>query len=241
MLICSLIFSILICFGIPILGFLIIRKQQKGIGRAFLVGMLTFTVSQVCLRIPILTYVLPNFMWFNIMQMDIFISGLFLGGTAALFEEGARWISMRFLLKDRYSLYHGLAFGLGHGGIEAILLVGINMLVYLVMVLTGNGSLTSASAGNIFMGGVERVSAIAFHIGASLIIMYGFSIGKSLRGLAAAFLLHTIFDASVVILSSQYGVDVVIIEVIIAVFGLLVLLAGLYLYKRERLKQEYSI
>lgn len=88
----SLLIVILICFGIPFGGMIIIGRKQKGVWKFFLAGLVAFTVSQICIRIPVLNLVLPHFAWFKAMQENAWLYGLFLGLTAGLFEEGARWI-----------------------------------------------------------------------------------------------------------------------------------------------------
>ena len=45
--------------------------------------------------------------------------------TSGLFEESTRWIVMRYWAKRVRTWEEGVGFGLGHGGIEALLLLGI--------------------------------------------------------------------------------------------------------------------
>ena len=59
-----LLFNTLICFGIPIIGLLLLRKRAEFVIRPFLFGMAAFFVSQILIRIPLLQFVLPNFKWF---------------------------------------------------------------------------------------------------------------------------------------------------------------------------------
>ncbi len=236
MLVVSLLTGILICFGVPIGGLVILltRHKKKGVGLAFLWGALAFFVSQMLIRVPILQLVLPGMAWYAVLQLDPWAYGLFLGFTAGLFEEGARWIAMRWLLMGRTERVHGLAFGLGHGGIEAMLLVGVNFLVILVLVLAGQGSLFPLEAGGVFLGGVERLYACAFHVGASLLVMYGIRRGRQVLWLGIAILLHTLMDAAIVILGRAFGVGVLGIEFFGAVVGLLTLALGLGVYAREK-------
>lgn len=230
MLIVSLLFGIFVCFGIPMGGLIWLKRSKKGMGRDFLAGALAFTISQIIIRSPILTLVLPRFAWFQVMQYNPWIYGLFLGGTAALFEETARWIAMRFCMKGRNELGNGFSYGLGHGGIEAMLLVGINLIAGLGLVLTGNGSLFPVGGGNIFIGSIERLFAMVFHIGASLLVLYGIKIGKQGRYLLLAILLHTILDAASVVLPAVFGVGTIGIEVYLIIMALITLTLGIWLY-----------
>lgn len=236
MLIISLLGAILVCFGIPIGGILLLNRNKKGLGKSFFIGVLAFTVSQIVIRIPILTLILPKFMWFQIMQTQPVLYGLFLGLTAALFEEGARYIGMRYFLKNKWQLENGIAFGLGHGGIEAMLIVGLNYIVILAFLITGNNALVPAvfTPGAVCMGGIERLFAICFHTGASLLVMYGLYMKKPGIFLTAAILLHTICDAAIVILPQMFGVSTIGIEVFFAIFATASLIVGIWLYKYKK-------
>ena len=88
MLIASLIFGSLICFGVPVGGLIILLRRKKGAGKAFFLGMLAFSVSQLGIRIPVLQLLLPRWVWFHVLQLYPWAYGLFLGLTAGVFEEG---------------------------------------------------------------------------------------------------------------------------------------------------------
>ncbi len=233
MLVVSLLFGIIVCFVLPIAGLIFLRIRKKGTGKAFLFGMLAFTISQFVIRIPILTLLLPQYAWFTILAMQPWKYGIFLGLTAGVMEEGARWIAIRFFLKDKTNIEHGLAFGLGHGGIEAMVLVGINLVVSLIMIIVGQGDLLPATPFMAFLAGYERLFTIGFHIGASLLVMYGIRVGKEIRYVIAAIILHTVMDAAVVILSAVYNVSSVGIEIYGTVMAVITLALGIYVYCRK--------
>ncbi len=234
MLLASLIIGIVICCGLPVAGLAFLMRRRKGTGKAFAWGVAAFVVSQLFIRIPILQLVLPNFGWFAVMQLYPWRYGLFLGLTAGLAEETARWIAIRYFLKGKNTLEHGLAFGLGHGGIEAILLVGLNMVAAVVMVLTGQGAQFPADGGSVLLAGVERLFAMAFHVGASLLILYGVRTGSSVWYWTLAVALHGVLDAAVVILPAVFGVGVLGIELWAAVFGSLTLALGVWLCQKRK-------
>mgnify|MGYP001107160910 CR=1 FL=1 len=228
----SLIVGIMICYALPIVGLVILMRKRKGAGKAFVWGALAFVVSQLLIRIPILQLVLPNFQWFAVMQLYPWKYGLFLGLTAGLAEETARWIAARCFLRGKDTLGHGLAFGLGHGGIEAMLLIGPNMIAGTVMVLTGQTALFPADGVSVLVAGAERIFAMSFHIGAALLVLYGVRAGRGFRYWALAVALHTVMDAAVVIMPREFGVGVMGLEVYAAVLGGLTLALGIYLYRR---------
>lgn len=243
MLTAGLIFIILVCFCIPIGGMIFVKKKWMGEWRLFFIGALAFFISQICIRIPILTLVLPQFPWFQVLSFQPWAYGLFLGGTAALFEEGARWIAMALMERRRgrrsnmeteglACLKDGVVFGLGHGGIEAMLLVGLNAVVLLVMAVTGLQSLP-ADAGSAFAAGAERIFTLTFHIGASVIMMYGVRMGKAGRCFLLAFILHMALDASVVVLPAVFLTGTAGIELLAAAFGAATLGIGIFLCRNR--------
>ena len=69
---------------------------------------------------------------------------------------------MRWFLK-RKTYFNGIIFGFGHGGIEALLLVGLPVVIHMNM----------ASHTQLFLSGVERLCAMAIHVCLSLIVLIG--------------------------------------------------------------------
>ena len=126
-------------------------------------------------------------------QNQIFwINLLILSVTSGLFEETARYIVFRWLAKDARRWQDGVMFGAGHGGIEAILLVGGAAINGVVLLSTADTLLAQMEAVNPEQVDVlaaqidllrniawwqplltvwERVLAITFHIAASLWVL----------------------------------------------------------------------
>src|SRR5579859_1211727 len=50
---------------------------------------------------------------------------IFLGVSAGCFEELARFVAMRFVMKTARTGAHALAFGAGHGGVESLIFGGL--------------------------------------------------------------------------------------------------------------------
>ena len=239
MLVFSLLIGIILFYIVPVVGAVVLMRRKKGAGRAFLFGILAFSVSQLLMRVPILTVVLPRFAWFGVLQLSPWAYGIFLGLTAGLFEEIARWIAIHFFLKGRTDFEHGLAFGLGHGGIENMALIGPNYIATLITVLAGQGALLGDIGGaSVFISVGERLYAVAFHVGASLLVMNGIRKGRALLYLLAAVVLHTVMDAAVVILPTVFGAGVAGVEIWGAVVGILTLLLGVLCYRGKGGKLE---
>lgn len=241
MLVLSLAVGIVVCCFLPIGAACFLGRRKKGAVKAFLIGALAFIVSQMLVRLPILQLVLPRFTWYALLPLHPWGYGLFLGLTAGLFEEGARWIAVRYFLKGQRCVEHGLAFGLGHGGVEAMLFVGLNLIAGLALVIAGQGALFPADAGSVLTAVAERVFAIAFHVGASLLVMYGVREGKALLYWAVAVALHTALDAAAVILPKVFGVGILGVELWAAALGGTALVWGILVYRRRRSSAAFDV
>lgn len=224
--------DVILCFGIPIIGVILLAKRSKRVLKPFLIGMAAFIVSQLLIRIPIISYVLPNFTWYLLLQQNIYLYGIFLGLTAGLFEEIARLIFMKRFLKNRTRLEDGLAFGLGHGGIEAMVFVGVNSLVTMFVSPMGYYDLSDIGYLALLTAGVERIFAITFHVGASLIILYGIRTKRAGRYTILAILLHAIVDSMAVILPTAFGLSSFGLEVFVMLVSCLLLAFACHLFIR---------
>ena len=236
--------SLIVCVALPVVPFIVMQAKKQRIGRAFLFGVLAFFVSQIVLRIPLLQLIGQTF-WFQTLSMNRVLYGLFLGITAGLFEEFARFLACGLLLKRNRRYVDAVAFGFGHGGIEAVLLAGLPLLNSLIMIVAMNkGTLDSlvgpAQAEAIAkqlstltplmasLGGVERILAVSTHLGLSILVFTGFVRNKPWRYLLIAILLHAVVDASVVIVPAYVNMDALGLEAMVAVFALALLAWGLW-------------
>lgn len=197
--------SALVCLFAPTaLAIWMIRKRGAKLW-AFLLGAIVFAVFQILTRIPLLG-LLQNTAWFTLFtatQPVLYI--LLLAFTAGLFEEVGRFAGLQLLqlvnkkLSLKLNIFtweNAFAFGLGHGGIEAFYLVGINYAVFFVQALGGQhaAEMLGTPASYFLLGGVERVLAVAMHIGFTMLVFYAVKHRKPLY-LLAAIGAHTLVDA----------------------------------------------
>jgi uncharacterized membrane protein YhfC len=159
-------------------------------------GALVFVVSQCVLRLP---WQIPLGIWIGPrIHGSTWLSFAWIAAssfTAGLFEEVGRWGGYRWLVKKERSFRTGVMFGLGHGGIESMLLVGLSLfgtLVTYVLVAAVPSllklppeahdkvvtSLSSVHAGDFVAGVVERVMAMTFHVACSLVVLRCFLRGS---------------------------------------------------------------
>lgn len=211
----GLIFTTMISFGLPLVALLYAVWKKHYI--PYMLGVLAFVVSQILIRIPILNYVngtSTNFQMFSVMQPVLFV--LLLSLSAGIFEEIARFIAMRYFMKQR-DWQSGFLFGAGHGGIEAVLIVGIPVISLLLsQTVIQNG-------GSYYFSGIERIFAMVLHIGLSIIVLQAV-VQKKFRYVVYAILIHGVANAlaSIILLYVQGKSGIILSEVSIAICALFV-------------------
>lgn len=239
----ALLTTAVVCFMFPVIVTFFIRKKQRGYIGPIIAGALAFFLFQMVIRIPIITSVLPSFGWYN--ESNEIVVMIVLALTAALFETFGRWFTMKFLLKDRLSYYTGILHGVGHGAIEALLLVAINFVIYALFALQLNqggldafmeqfaGStseviesmknladiIMNESSWTFLLSGYERVMTMIIHIGLSLLMMQGLVTKKVMKFSLITIGLHFLLDFGVQILP-YYGVDIILVEGFVTLFAI---------------------
>lgn len=196
------------------LGLFIFAFIKRIYLKPLLLGAACFTVSQVLLRIPLLQLLSKSSDFLLFEGTQPLLSGLLLALSAGLFEETGRLIFMKIGLPKQNSWSTGLWFGLGHGGIEAVLFYGLSVLM-----------IPAPQAGaSLLIGGVERIFAMLLHVGLSLLVLYGVQ-KRQKRFYFIAVLLHTLVDSLVTIIPLYTQNSLLLIE------GALILTSiGLFLY-----------
>ncbi len=178
------------------------------------------------------------------------------GGLAAgVFEETGRFLSMKFLMKKEPSApLPGVAYGIGHGGVEMLIIFGITMINNLVIsALINSGQtdvifskvpdeaveqlrsqldqLQTIGVGTLIIGIWERFSALVLHLGLSMMVWVAVRKGgKWLWLFPAAIALHAIVDAGAVLLQKSAGM--VPLELIVTSEAIAVAAIGYMLSKK---------
>lgn len=215
----SIIVTLFICLCLPAILAVIMIVRRKASWKAFVLGIAVFSVFQIFTRIPILG-ALQNTAWFILFsQTNTIAYILILAFTAGLFEEGGRFIGMRFFMQKELSWNNGVAFGLGHGGVEAFVIAGLPILIGL---LSKDASIAATPPSMMLTAGLERALAVTLHIGMTMLVLYSIKCRK-IRFLVYAVLFHMAVD-SVALLSLPFGSNIWISEGYVAVFAALSIL-----------------
>lgn len=215
--------------AVPIcLSIWLIRKHHARLS-TILIGAGTFIVFALVLESIMHQLVLKGPHGSAIMDNTLLFA-LYGGLAAGIFEETGRFISMKFLMKKEPSApLPGVAYGIGHGGMEMLIVFGITMvsnLVLSIMINAGQADsiismvpenaiaqvqaqfeqLQTIGAGTWLLGLLERISALAIHLGLSMMVWVAVRKGgRWLWLFPAAILLHASVDAGAVLLQKSVG------------------------------------
>lgn len=252
---------------IPIgLGIYLTRRFNQN-WRLFWIGGLTFVASQIG-HIPFNAYLL-NPMLRQILPRvpegtgQMVVAALFVGLSAGLWEEIARYIAYARFIPDVRSWQKGLLFGAGHGGIEAMILGFLAFMSFLNLFALSGRDLSqlvpaeqvslvqqqveyywSMPWPNSLLGAVERLFAIPLHLACALLVLQSFT-RKQVFWVWLAIGWHALVDAIVVFLVQvwrPYTWSAYAIEGILGILALVsvVIIFRLYQPEPEEPKQEIS-
>jgi uncharacterized membrane protein YhfC len=205
--------TLLLSLFFPIVLAVWFCRKYKAPATTVLLGALTFLIFQLVLRLPLLQILQPFYPGKNpdLQGWNLVKYSFFLSFTAALFEEGGRVLICSLFLKRKKNWPHAVALGIGHGGFEAMSLVGLTYISNLVMMAlinlglldavndpTGALSqtvvlLTETPSIMFLLAGIERVLAMILHIGFSVLVVYGLA-SRNYRYVFYAFSAHFILN-----------------------------------------------
>lgn len=231
----GIIFSLCISIALPVVLLIVVHKKTKARMAMAGIGAATFFLFAMVLEQILHAVVLG--VGGERITGNIWIYGLYGGLAAGLFEEVGRFVAMRFAMKKQLNLPNALMYGVGHGGIEAILIVGLASVSNLVTSIMINAGTLEASLGALdqatkeatltqlsalwttpsyqfFLSGIERIVAVTLHIALSVLVFQAVKLGKK-RYWFLAFAIHAGVDFATVIAANY--LNLVLVEVMLAV------------------------
>ena len=231
----GIIFSLCISIALPVVLLIVVHKKTKARMAMAVIGAATFFLFAMVLEQILHAVVLG--VGGERITGNIWIYGLYGGLAAGLFEEVGRFVAMRFAMKKQLNLPNALMYGVGHGGIEAILIVGLASVSNLVTSIMINAGTLEASLGALdqatkeatltqlsalwttpsyqfFLSGIERIVAVTLHIALSVLVFQAVKLGKKFYWFLA-FAIHVGVDFATVIAANY--LNLVLVEVMLAV------------------------
>jgi uncharacterized membrane protein YhfC len=241
----------------PVAGW--VAGRRLGVGwRYFWFGALVFFVSQIVTRVPLVqvgqALLTDALRTSTVLQWTWLLA---LSYSAGLFEESGRWLGYRWLFRPEERTWRpAVMYGLGHGGLESMVLIaGLGALSLAGLLAASSADLSQVPpeqreaiaaqlaavaeqpAWSPLLGAWERLSAIALHVGLSLIVLRAFR-RAAWVWLLAAILCHGTVNAVAVGLIQVMGgtantAGLLLVELVITLMAVAVLWVGLRLRDRE--------
>jgi uncharacterized membrane protein YhfC len=236
---------------LPIVAWIIFTRRFNLSWKLVLAGGLTFIASQIP-HIPLVTALAPV-----MAKNSLLVNAITLGLLAGIFEETARYILFKFILKNARTWKEGILVGLGHGGTEALILGVLAAIAFVTML--GYRAIDMSTVPGIpadqvelakqqvaaywavepyipLIGFLERVFAMCLHVGLSVMVLFAIAKNKPLW-FWIALLWHALVDAVAVFTIQSLGV--LAVEGIVAVMAGFTLLVALWL--RPRFADETAL
>lgn len=219
---CILTFFISLVLPLGLFVFLGLRYRRQGMASAWLLGAAGFFIFQMVIRIPLLNFLSGKLEFVRFAQDHLVLYGLALAFSAGLFELGGR-LAAAWAMRKNLTYPRAVAAGLGHGGIEAVLLVGVTYitnLVFMILIQTGGFDaliaqaqdpalaasleesrtlLLSTGAGLFLLAGLERLLTMICHTALSVLICWGWANRRLLPCCGLCLVIHLLLDSLVLV------------------------------------------
>lgn len=176
--------------------------------------------------------------------------------AAGGFEETGRLAAYKTLMKNHYSTKNAVFMGIGHGGFEAVILLGLNMLAYFAMAvyigIVGNieqflvqnspiptetvteqvKAVLQIGIGDVFLSVYERIIAMVFHICMSVWVYKAVSQKGKIWFYPAAIVTHAVLDLFAVLYQVKILTNLAAVYVPMTVFVGIIVFVTVKLIKK---------
>lgn len=219
----------------PLVALAWFRRKTKVSFRPALFGAATFFVFALMLEQLLHYAVFTNYP--SIRENAVAFTA-YASLAAGIFEECGRYFTYSFFLKRNREWKDGVAFGIGHGGMESLMVGGLGMIgIIITALMLNDGSimttpltseqktqlndlrtqLTETGWPYFLLGGIERTMAFVVQIGLSLMVLLSVR-RRKINLLIAAILLHALLDVGAALYQAKV-LHILAVELIVLVFA----------------------
>ena len=250
--------------ALPLIAAIIWCKNKHEPFTTVLIGAATFLLFAIVIEKPLQALVIsldsPVSQFVNARPI---LWGIIVGFFPGVFEETGRFVAFKTVLRKRTQRETGLSHGIGHGGFEAMFILGITYIEYFVFaVMLNAGSffeqmiepvkdtltpdvmkqitdiveqITTFSAATMGVALLDRLIAVLYHIGASIMVFYAVKDKKKWWLYPLSILIHTVIDGFLGLqLAGVFELSNAANEIIFAVEALAVFFGTFFLlYKKD--------
>lgn len=235
----ALVIGAILAFGIPIAAVIVFKVKNREVWLpSALIGAGTFIAFALILEQILHAIMLP------VVQNSVLLYTVYGALAAGVFEETGRFVAYKTLMKNHLSVKNGVMMGIGHGGIEAIIIVGLTFFSYAALTIMVNSqglepvielltagspdaveptrtqleALTQMGFGNVAISLYERLLAMTFHVCLSVIVFHSVAKKGKLWLYPLAVLLHAAMDVPAALYQTGALPSVMFVEILMTVF-----------------------
>ncbi|MCL1803534.1 MAG: YhfC family intramembrane metalloprotease [Eubacteriaceae bacterium] len=233
-----------ICFALPIILYLIFKSYYNIKFFPAVLGAAVFVVFALGLEQLFHALVLGSESGAAFMQNSPYAFAAYAGLAAGVFEETGRFAAFKALKKKYMQPENAISYGIGHAGIEAWLIASLQHILFFFAAMAYNsGSRTEAAISAaqalaatppivILLSAVERISAIALHIGLSILVWPAASLTGYMHYYFFAVFLHAAADFIAALFQAGSITSVALIEALLFAISAATLFFALKLLKK---------
>ena len=253
----------LLAITIPVVLIVAWKMYTKRSLVPFWVGVMVFIAfSRMLEMIPHSLFLLSSNPVSKAINGNVVLYVIYAATVAALFEETGRYLAFRFVLTKHPNKETAVTYGIGHGGIECILVLGVTYIQYYAYgQLINNGSMDkmlsaykdssqSVDALNqlitnikgvtqmtCYMADLERISAMMVQVALSILVFQAVYVAGKKYMYWVAVALHFLMDVPAALY--QKGVlKLLPTEIILFVYAALVLAFGVTIDVQKKKNQK---
>lgn len=246
----------LLAITIPVVLIVAWKMYTKRSLVPFWVGVMVFIAfSRMLEMIPHSLFLLSSNPVSKAINGNVVLYVIYAATVAALFEETGRYLAFRFVLTKHPNKETAVTYGIGHGGIECILVLGVTYIQYYAYgQLINNGSMDkmfsaykdssqSVDALNqlitnikgvtqmtCYMADLERISAMMVQVALSILVFQAVYVAGKKYMYWVAVALHFLMDVPAALYQKSV-LKLLPTEIILFVYAALVLALGVKIYQ----------
>lgn len=243
--------SSLLTILIPILLAVFWILKTKSYVYPLFIGVLIYFIFVMILESSMHAVVFETFPAFS---SNLFLYMIYGCLAASFFEEGGRWIAFKYLIKST-NKKNAVTYGIGHAGIEMILVVGMSLLSTYVfaqglnvlgiegmmgqsvdasthqMIVEMTESIQLYGMDDFILTLVERISTLVLHVSCSILVYYSIKENHA-KFLGYAIGLHAIMNVPAVLAQKGILTNLFVVESIFVMIAIVIAYIGYQTYKK---------
>ena len=133
----GMVVSLILCVAAPVALCILLKRKTGAKLSDMLLGAVTFVIFAMFLEQML--HLAMSAVFGEKLTGNLWLSALYGGAAAAVFEEFGRLVAMKYFLGSQLEKENALMYGVGHGGVEALFVGGLTCVSNLATVSMVNG------------------------------------------------------------------------------------------------------